>query len=113
MTVLFCIMKSRNGIYYDLTKSVYKFKVPDTNITFVFSSDLHMIKFEDQFMVNRYDHNLKLRSRTRINVFMTSLPDVLLYKKIETRGFLIINEGGQRICQENLLLTGEKLTLKS
>jgi hypothetical protein len=106
-------MKTRNGIYYDLTLSTYKFKVPDTNITFVFSSDLHMMKFEDQYKANRNDHNLKLKARFRINVDMKVMPDVLLYKKIETRGFLMVNEGGHRICQEQLILIGEKATLKN
>jgi hypothetical protein len=106
-------MKTRNGIYYDLTKSCYKFKVPDTNMVFVFSSDLHMIKFEDQYKENRDDINLKLTSRYRVNMQMKVFPDLLLYKKIETRGFLVINEGGQKICQENLLLNGERVTAKS
>jgi hypothetical protein len=106
-------MKTRNGIYYDLSKSTYKHKVNDTGMTFIFSSDLHMLKFEDQYKANRIDHNLKFKARFRIDVDMKVLPDLLLYKKIETRGFLVINEGGQRLCQENVLLIGEKATPKS
>lgn len=106
-------MRTRNGIYYDLSKSTYRFKVPDTNITFVFSSDLHMIKFEDQFKENRNDFNVKQKARYRIDITMKVLPDILLYKKIETRGFLMVNEGGQVLCQENLKLIGEKATPKS
>lgn len=44
---------------------------------------------------------------------MKILPDIVLYKKIETRGFLMVDEGGQKIWLENLLLGGEKVTLKS
>lgn len=106
-------MKTRNGIYYDLKVSSYKFKVPDTNVTFVFSSDLHMIKFEDQYNAHRVEFNTKLRARYRVDVDMKVLPDIVLYKKIETRGFLIVNEGGKRICPENLKLDGEKVTPKS
>lgn len=106
-------MVTRNGIFYDLSKSVYKLKIVDTGMIFVFSSDLHRTKFEEQQMKNRHEHNIKMTARYRINFRMTVLPDLLLYKKIETRGFLVINEGGQKLCQENLLLIGEKATAKS
>jgi len=106
-------MKTRNGVYYDLTKSTYKFVVPDTKMTFVFSSDLHLIKFEDQYSINRHNFNLKLRSRYRVNIEAKVLPDLLLYQKIETRGFLVVNEEGEILCQESLILNGEKATLRS
>jgi hypothetical protein len=105
-------MITRNGIYYDLNKSTFKFKTPDTKMTFVFSSDLHMIKFEDQYTQNRIEQNIKLTARFRFNIKTTVLPDLLLYKKIETRGFLVFNERGQKLCQESLILTGEQATPK-
>jgi hypothetical protein len=106
-------MKTRNGIYYDMTKSPYRIKPPDTNLTFVFSSDLHLTKFEEQYKANRNEFNMKYSVRFRLDIDMKVLPDILLYKKIETRGFLIVDEGGQMICQENLKLTGGKVTRKS
>jgi hypothetical protein len=106
-------MKTRNGVYYDLTKSTYKFKIPDTRLTFVFSSDLHLVKFEEQYLKNRIDHNTKNKARYRIETDMKTLPDLMLYRKIEMRGFLVIIEGGQTVCQENALLIGEKVTPKS
>ena len=105
-------MVTRNGIYYDFTKSKYRYKITDTEITLVFSSDLHMIKFEEQYLQHRKEHNIKFSSRFRINILITVLPDLILYKRIETRGFLIINERGQKLCQENLLLIGERATPK-
>jgi hypothetical protein len=102
-------MKTRNGIYYDLTKSTYKLKLNDNNITFVFSSDLHRTKFEEQYKQNRTEHNLKFHARYRIDMDMKLLPDILLYKRIETRGFLLIDEGGRNIWQQNLRLIGEKV----
>lgn len=104
--------KTRNGIYYDLTKSTYHFKVPDTNIIFVFSSDLHLFKFEDQYKNHREDFNTKFKARYRINTDMKVMPDILLYNKIETRGFLIVDRGGQKLCQESLLLNGETVIPK-
>jgi hypothetical protein len=105
-------MRTRNGIYYDLTKSCYKFKIPDTNMTFIFSSDLHLVKFEEQYKDNRNEHNLKLKVRYGMEFNMKVFPDLMLYRRIEKRGFLVLNEGGIKICQENLLLSGEKATLK-
>lgn len=110
---LFTLMKTRNGVYYDLTKSTYKFKVSDTGMTFIFSSDLHMLKFEDQLQQNRDEHNTKFKARYRMDFNMKVLPDLGLYRKIESRGFLVINEGGQKLCLESLQLNGEKATPKS
>jgi len=104
---------TRNGIYYRLDTSKYRFKVPDTNITFVFSSDLHLCKFEERYKSNREEQNIKFNARYRINVDTKVLPDILLYKKIETRGFLLIDEKGLKICQESLLLNGERVTQKN
>jgi len=106
-------MVTRNGVYYDLTKSTFKFTTPDTKMTFIFSSDLHMFKFEDQYKAFRKEQNLKLKARYRIEIVTTVLSDLVLYKKIETRGFLVINEGGQILCQENLILIGERATRKN
>jgi hypothetical protein len=106
-------MKTRNGVYYDLTKSTYKFKVPDTNITFVFSSDLRMMKFEDQYLKNRDEHNIKQKARFGFTVDEKTKPDIVLYKRIEKVGFLVINEWGRKLCLENLILTGETATLKN
>jgi len=106
-------MVTRNGVYYDLTKSSFKFTTLDTKMIFVFSSDLHMFKFEDQYKAHRKELNLKLKARYRLDINTTVLADLVLYNKIETRGFLIINEGGQTLCQENLILIGEKAMRKS
>lgn len=106
-------MVTRNGVYYDLNKSVYKFKIPSSNMVFVFSSDLHMIKFIEQYETNRKEQNIKFNSRYRLNIGLSVLHDLILYRKIETRGFLVFNCEGEKLCQENLILNGEKATLKS
>lgn len=106
-------MKTRNGIYYNLKYSKYRLYVPETRLTFVFSSNLYMNKFEEQILLNREEQNAKFKARYKLNIAAVILPDVMLYNKIEKRGFLIINERGQEICQENLLLHGEQLTRKN
>lgn len=105
-------MKTRNGIYYDLRHSKYTFVVPDTDIKFVFSSMLYRTKFKEQYLLNREQQNIKFKARYKLNIEAVVLPDIMLYNKIEKRGFLIINERGQEICQENLILNGEQVTRK-
>lgn len=105
-------MKTRNGIYYDLSHSKYTFIVPDTDIKFVFSSMLYMTKFKEQYLLNREQQNIKFKVRYKLNIEAVILPDIMLYNKIEKRGFLIINERGQELCQKNLKLIGEKATRK-
>jgi YHS domain-containing protein len=104
-------MVTRNGIYLDLTKSPYK--VTTNGMTFYFSSDLHMLKFEDRLHESRQEIDLKLTSRFRVAVKFPALADLTLYQKIETRGFLVINDKGIKLCRENLILNGGTATLKS
>lgn len=105
-------MKTRNGIYYDLTKSTYSFISKELNLIFMFSSDLYLCKFEEQFKEHRKEFNLKYSVRFKFDVNFTLLPDLILYRKIEKRGFLIYNQKGATLCLENLILNGEKATLK-
>lgn len=105
-------MKTRNGIFYNLEHSDYRVYVPDTKTTFIFSSKLYLTKFEEQFNINREEQKIKFRSRYKLNIETNLLFDLMLYIKIEKRGFLIINEGGQELCQENLILNGEQATRK-
>jgi hypothetical protein len=106
-------MRTRNGIYYDLTKSSYKYRIPDLPVTLVFSSDLHKLKFIENYQQNRQEQNLKFKARYRLECDLKLLHDMALYRKIETRGFLVINEGGQKLCQENLILNGERVMPRS
>lgn len=104
-------MVTRNGIYYDLSKSPYK--VTTNGLTYYFSSDLHMLKFEDRLKDNRTETDLKLTSRFRVAVRFPALADLVLYQKIENRGFLVTNEKGIKLCKENLILSGGTATLKN
>jgi len=105
--------RTRNGVYYDLTKSAYKFKPPGSNNTFIFSSDLHLVKFQEQYLLHREEFNRKMYARYRLMVEFTVLADIVLYVKIETRGFLIISGEGEKLWQENLILNGEQAMRKN
>lgn len=104
-------MKTRNGVYLDINKSHYRFKPSGTSIILVFSSDYYRTKFEDNYIKHREEFNLRLKNRYHVNVDFKTYPDIVLYKKIEKRGFLV-HEGDEKICQESLLLAGEQLTNK-
>lgn len=104
-------MVTRNGIYYDLTQSPYKITVD--NYTYVFSSDLYLVKFQDQYKAHREEISLKLSVRYKVNIKATALADMVLYQKIEKRGFLVMDGKGNNLCKANLIFVGERPILKS
>ena len=80
-------MYTRDGICYDLNKSIYK--STQNGVTFVFSSKLYKEKFESKLKEHRESINKSLSNRFRISIDVSTLADVVLYMKIEKRGFLI------------------------
>lgn len=104
-------MITRNGVCYDLTKSSYQFK--DGNLIYVFSSQMHLDKFKKKLKENRDIINYSLSKRFNMNIRVSKLADVVLYKKIETRGFLIYTVEGQKICRENITFVGGEVTTQN
>lgn len=97
-------MITRNGVCYDLTKSTFTETV--NGLTFVFSSQLHLDKFLSKLHENRDIVNYSLSRRFNLSVDVSQLADIVLYKKIETRGFLIVTNEGKQLCRENLKYVG-------
>lgn len=104
-------MLTRNGVCYDL--SISKFRCKHNGLTFVFSSQLHLDKFESRVKENRDIINYSLTKRFNIPVNVSTLADVVLYRKIETRGFLIEVEEEEIECQKSLRFDGGKMTLQN
>lgn len=105
-------MISRNGIYYDLKQSIYRYKLD--NITYVFSSLSHLQKFKMRYSDYRQKINESLSNRFNLDINVDRLADIICYIKVESRGFFIINDKGEEIsCRKNLLLDGEKVMLKN
>lgn len=99
---------TRNGVCYDLSISEYRFT--EGELTFVFSSKLHLEKFKKKLRENRDIVNYSLSKRFGFTVNVSYLADVVLYKKIETRGFLIVTNEGKELCQRsNLKFVGGKV----
>lgn len=104
-------MFTRNGICYDLKISPYIYK--DKNLTYHFSSKLHLEKFMEKKIENRVTVNQSLTKRFGYEVVVPELADVVLYRKIETRGFYVVDNEGQTICKNNLIYVGGKVTKRN
>lgn len=104
-------MISRNGIVYDLTVSPYRYN--KDGLTFVFSSQLHLDKYKAKLKENRDIINYSLTKRFNFAVNVSPLADIVLYRKIETRGFLIVTNEGKTLCQTNIIFDGGKVTMQN
>lgn len=92
-------MITKNGVCYDFNVSEYRVTVD--NLTFVFSSQLHLDKFKQRLSENRNTINRSLAKRFNLHIDVSTLADIVLYKKIETRGFLIVTNEGTELWQRN------------
>lgn len=101
-------MLTPDGVCYDLKLSHYR--CTHDNVTFVFSSQLHLDKFESRYKEHRKRVNLSLSKRFNFSVDASTLADVVLYRKIESRGFLIECKGERITCRTNLKLDGLTVT---
>lgn len=97
-------MISRNGVVYDLNVSPYRYTVD--GLTYVFSSKLHLSKYKKKYRENRDIINYSLTRRFNMPVDVSQLADIVLYRKIETRGFLIVTVEGNELCQNNITYGG-------
>lgn len=95
---------TRNGIVYNLKKSPYI--VEENGIKFYFSSKNHMEKFKENLDDNRNTLGYSLHKRFKTWLLCNELYDIVLYSKIETRGFLVSIEGNDYICQKEIVLSG-------
>ena len=99
---------SRNGIVYNLNISPYRITIDD--LTFYFSSINHLEKFSEKLNENRkiIKHSLSMRFGFTVNI--TLLADIVLYSRVETRGFLITSNGRIYQCKKDIILSGGKVT---
>lgn len=101
---------TRGGVCYDFTKTPFTVKVD--GVTFKFSSRLYMNKFTEKLEENREIVNYSSTRRYGFKVVTNGIADVLLYRKIEKRGFLIVDADGNEITPETLKFEGGNLCLK-
>ena len=107
---------TRSGIAHDLTISPYKFTIKyDENdqLTFVFSSEFYLNKFESKIKDHRTKINSSISQRFGFNIKLNKLADIKLYEKTETRGFLIRGKEDDYSCISTIELDGKIQILKS
>lgn len=103
---------TRRGVAYDLNISPHRLEVPyeHETVVYVFSSALYKKKFYEQFLDNREVLGASLSKRFGFKVENDLLYDLKLYTTIEKRGFLILKDGVKFLCQENIILDGDRMT---
>lgn len=104
-------MITRNGIVYDLNISSYRYTT--NGLTYVFSSKLYLDNFKKKYEENRDIINYSLSKRFNMVVDVSQLADIVLYRKIEKRGFLIITGEGKEICANNITFNGGEVTIQN
>lgn len=104
-------MLTKNGICYDLEHSPYVVQTRD--IDFFFSSMFYKQKFLEEYLENRNKISTSISNRFSLNVTFTNLADLVLYEKIEKRGFYIKFRGEIYICKNSLKLHGDNLRDKN
>jgi YHS domain-containing protein len=99
-------------IYHNIEESTFSF---DTgSMTFFFSSELYLNKFKERYQTNREELKFKLSSRYNIDFEAIDYFDIILYDKIEKRGFKIVSlEGVNYTCLSNIKLDGVIRMLKN
>ena len=95
-------MKTERGIYLDIKESDYYFCVDD--LTFYFSSQFYLEKFKNNVFDYIQNETLKLRQKYNLNINFDTFLMIAYYKKVEKRGFLIIDEITKKEITENTLI---------
>ena len=88
-------------IYNDLNDSVYSFSYDE--LTFYFSSKFYLEKFKKEYVSFLKDETMKFRIKYKCDVYVDEMMLLLLYKKIEKRGFRVLYNGNS--IPENYIIT--------
>lgn len=105
---------TRNNIAYNLEESPYLLDVPydGYSLIYFFSSSLYRDNFYRRFVENREKINDSLSNRFGYRIEHDLIGDLALYSKIEKRGFLVCLGKDKAKCQEDIILSGGKVTIK-
>lgn len=95
---------TKYGVVYDLEKSHYSFRID--NITYYFSSLIHLSKFTKGYYENRHKVNETVSNRYGMTIELNLIADIHFYSKIETRGFYIMYGKEVYTCKKAITLSG-------
>lgn len=92
----------QNKIYLDLKKSPYKYKIGC--LEFYFSSKFYLNKFKKEG--NKYAENesLKFAIKYKVTANLYTIFLISYYKKVEKRGFRIVETRKNEEIKENLMI---------
>lgn len=82
-------------VYNDIKESNYTFKYDD--LVFYFSSQFYKEKFKRIYTQFLKDEKMKLKIKFKCNIYCDEMILLLLYKKIEKRGFKVKYKGKELI----------------
>lgn len=82
-------------VYNDINESNYTFKYDD--LIFYFSSKFYLEKFTKEHFNFIHDETMKLKIKFKCNIYCDEMILLLLYKKIEKRGFKVKYKGKELI----------------
>lgn len=106
---------TRRGICYNLKATPYRHveKYDDAEVVFAFSSEKYIPKFEERQQANRDKINTSLANRFGMAFENNLLSDLMLYSKVESRGFYITINGEEFECLNKVRLNGVKTIQKN
>lgn len=107
---------TKSGVERDLKKTPYVAIISYHNkkVTYCFSSHTALTKFEQDLEKNRAEIKESLSARFKIEFFISQdFCDIILYKKIERRGFLIYIGEDEVQWPGELIYKGIQVTQKS
>ena len=90
-------------VYNDINESEYTFNYD--KLTFYFSSKFYLEKFTREYSTFLKDEKMKFKIRYKCNIYFDEMLLLLLYKRIEKRGFKVLYNGFE--INENYYITSE------
>lgn len=90
-------------IYNDINESNYTFKYD--KLVFYFSSKFYLEKFTREYSDFIKDETMKFKIKYKCNAYIDDMLLLLLYKKIEKRGFKVLYNNTS--IRENYCITSE------
>lgn len=97
-------------IYNDINESNYNFKYDD--LVFYFSSQFYQEKFTREYLQFLKDENMKLKIKFKCNIYCDEMILLLLYKKIEKRGFKVLYKGKELNENYYINISIDELSIK-
>lgn len=82
-------MKTYRGIELDIKQSDYRYTI--NNYTFYFSSEFYMNNFKNNIELFTEIEGAKIKNKYKVYIDLNIYLAFVFYKKIEKRGFYVIN----------------------